>query len=236
MSSITWTPTALAASAFAWAGEAWRVVEAQHAASTMKLVDTAAEQALLETLLEQAKPPLPEAARGLHYLLATPFRYPPLPRGSRFRAAGEPGVFYGADQLPTACAELGYWRWRFLRDAPGLARIDSVAHTAFRVAIRVGSAIDLREPPLARDRKQWTDPASYAATQALARGARDGGIALVRYQSVRDPGHGGCTALLTPAGFAGKSPKGAVQTWWLSVRQDRSTWIRGNQRHEFEFA
>ena len=75
-----------------------------------------------------------------------------------------------------------------------------------------------------------------AATQALARNARDGGIALIRYQSVRDPGHGGCTALLTPAGFAGKSPKGAVQTWWLSVRQDRSTWIRGNQRHEFEFA
>ena len=75
-----------------------------------------------------------------------------------------------------------------------------------------------------------------APTQALARNARDGGIALIRYQSVRDPGHGGCTALLTPAGFAGKSPKGAVQTWWLSVRQDRSTWIRGNQRHEFEFA
>src|SRR3546814_12120779 len=103
------------------------MVEAQHAAATMKLVDTAGEQALLERLVEQAKPPLPEAARQLHYLLATPFRYPPLPRGSRFRAAGEPGVFYGADQLPTACAELGYWRWRFLRDAPPLQRIHAGA-------------------------------------------------------------------------------------------------------------
>ena len=235
MSSITWTPTALAASASPWAGEAWRMVEAQHAAATMKLVDSAAEQALLEDLLEQAKPPLPEAARKLHYLLATPFRYPPLPRGSRFRAAGEPGVFYGADQLVTACAELGYWRWRFLRDAPGLRRIDSVAHTAFRASIKVKSAIDLRDPPLARDRKRWTDPDSYAATQELARRAREGAIGVIRYQSVRDPGHDGCTALLTPAGFAAKSPKGALQTWWLSVRQDRATWIRGAQRHEFRY-
>jgi len=235
MSSTTWTPTALAGEAAPWAGEAWRMVEAQHAAATMKLVDSAAEQALLEDLLERAKPPLPEAARALHYLLATPFRYPPLPRGSRFRALGEPGVFYGADQLPTACAELGYWRWRFLRDAPALQRIDSVAHTAFRAPIKVRKALDLRLAPLARDRKAWTHPGSYVATQALARSAREGGIQLIRYASVRDPGHGGCSALLTPAGFAGKSPKGAPQTWWLSVRQDRATWIRGAQRHEFTF-
>ena len=83
----------------------------------------------------------------------------------------------------------------------------------------------------------WSDGAAKAAILDFVAGViQEGGIALIRYQSVRDPGHGGCTALLTPAGFAGKSPKGAVQTWWLSVRQDRSTWIRGNQRHEFEFA
>lgn len=235
MSSITWTPTALAASAAPWAGEAWRMVEAQHAAATMKLVDTAGEQALLERLVERSKPPLPEAARPLHYLLATPFRYPPLPRGSRFRAAGEPGVFYGADQLPTACAELGYWRWRFLRDAPALQRIDAVAHTAFRVALKTASAIDLRAPPLSRDRKRWIERDSYTDTQELARRARDGGIAAIRYESVRDPARGGCTALLTPEGFASKAPKGAPQTWWLTVQQDRATWLRGAQRHEFGF-
>ena len=83
MSPTTWTPTALAAEARAWRGKAWRVVEAQHEASTMKLVDGPEEQRLLEQLLEAAKPPLPAAAHGLHYLLATPFRYPPLPGGSR---------------------------------------------------------------------------------------------------------------------------------------------------------
>src|SRR5690349_15364980 len=147
MSSITWTPTALAAEARRWSGEAWRMVEAQHAAATTKLVDSVEEQLLLEALLESAKRPLPATARGLHYQRATPSRYPRLAPGSRFRAAGEPGVVYAADRLPTACAELGYWRWRFLRAAPALKRIDAVAHTGFRAAIRA-LAIDLRIAPL----------------------------------------------------------------------------------------
>ena len=55
----------------------WRVVESQHQVSTRKLVDSADEQALLEELIDGAKPP--DLTRGrLHYLLFTPFRYPPL--------------------------------------------------------------------------------------------------------------------------------------------------------------
>src|SRR5690606_28809740 len=78
------------------AARPWRVVEVQHRASTMRLVDTLAEQRLLEDLLEQGKPPLPAEAEPLHYLLATPFRYPaPPPDGSRFRGVGDPGVWYG---------------------------------------------------------------------------------------------------------------------------------------------
>ena len=41
----------------------------------MKLVDTLAEQALLEDLIESSKPPVPVECRHLHYLLSTPFRY-----------------------------------------------------------------------------------------------------------------------------------------------------------------
>ena len=87
----------------------WRAVEAQHRVSTMVLVDTLDEQALLEHILDDSKPGLEAAAqRELHYLLFTPFRYPPLPRGSRFRAPGEPGVFYGADAVRTVTS-LGAW-------------------------------------------------------------------------------------------------------------------------------
>ncbi len=235
MSPTTWTPTALAAEARPWRGRAWRVVEAQHEAATMKLVDGVAEQRLLEQLLESAKPPLPAAAAGLHYLLATPFRYPPLPRGSRFRAAGEPGVFYGADALRTACAELGYWRSRFLADAPALARLEPVAHTAFQAVVAT-SALDLRRAPLVRDAAAWTAPDDYGATQALARGCREAGIGAIRYASVRDPAHGACTALLRPEGFDATRPVGAIQTWWLAVQPAQATWRRGDTQWDFNYA
>lgn len=236
MPSTTWTPTALASEARPWAGLAWRVVEAQHVAATMKLVDDAAEQAVLEALLERAKPPLPAEAEDLHYLLATPFRYPPLPRGSRFRAAGEPGVFYGAARMATACAELGYWRTRFLKDAPALDRLDPVAHTAFRASIRAPRTIDLRRVPFAVDAARWMAPDSYAGTQALARSARDAGLQAIRYASVRDPGHGACVAVLTPAAFAERRPHGGTQTWWLTVQPRQAVWVRDGERLQFSFA
>ena len=52
MSSPTWTPDALASEAKPWRGRGWRLVEAQHRVSTLKLVDDLSEQALLEELLE----------------------------------------------------------------------------------------------------------------------------------------------------------------------------------------
>ena len=114
MSSSTWTPRAVASEAANCRIEPWRAVESQHIASTRRLVDSNAEQALLEDILEASKPRAPASAAGLDYLLATPFRYPPWGRGSRFRSAADPGVFYAADERRTACAELGYWRWRFV--------------------------------------------------------------------------------------------------------------------------
>ena len=58
-----------------YAATVWRLVEAQHRISTNRLAASAGDQALLEQLVEEVKPPLPSAARKLHYLLATPFRY-----------------------------------------------------------------------------------------------------------------------------------------------------------------
>lgn len=235
MSPITWTPTALASEASPWTGLAWRLVEAQHAASTTKLVDGAREQVLLEQMLEAAKPRPAASAQRLHYLLAMPFRYPPLPRGSRFRAPGEPGVFYGAGHLHTACAELGYWRWRFLLDCPELQRIGPVAQTAFRVRLR-GRGLDLRQPPLVRDRASWTAPDDYAATQELARAARAADINVIVYESVRDPEHRACMAALSPAAFAEPVPYGETQTWWLTVQTGRAIWIRDRENFQFDFS
>jgi hypothetical protein len=191
----------------------WRVVEAQHRASTMRLVDTLVEQRALEDLLEAGKPPLPTEAAHLHYLLATPFRYPaPPPAGSRFRAIGDPGVWYGATAPHTALAEVAYWRLKFLADSPATPDLPPVPHTAFRAEV-AGTALALTDVAFARRRAQWEDPASYIATQALARAARAAGIALIRYRSVRDPQHRACTAVLTPKAFRRSEP--LEQHGWL---------------------
>lgn len=234
MSSTIWTPTAVSSELRRRTGPLWRVVESQRLASTMKLVDDVAEQSLLEDLLEEAKPSRPAGATSLHYLLATPFRYPPPPHGSRFRGPTDPGVFYGAEAVRTGCAEVGYWRWRFLIDAPALRRIDPVGMTAFRVRVDT-RAVDLRKPPFDRDTAVWTHPGDYAGTQAFGRVAREARAGAIAYRSVRDPHEGTCVALLTPDAFAKRQPDRDTQEWSLAVRTGGVSWRRSTGE-TFEFA
>jgi RES domain len=236
MSSRTWTPPAVASEASRHAGDAWRAVEAQHVVSTMALVDTLDEQSLLEDLLEASKPARPEAAPELHYLLVTPYRYRPPRGGSRFRGETDPGVFYAADAIRTACAELGYWRWRHLADSPALDAMPARVQTVFRVTLRA-PAVDLRQPPFEADRILWTDADDYSACQTFARVAREARIGILRYESVRDPERGGCVAVLDPAAFAQPKPL-ELQSWTLSVSRERVVWHRspavGGGAFEFE--
>lgn len=215
-------PDPLAAQARPIALDLWRAVEAQHKIATMVLVDTLDEQALLESLLDRSKPPLSDTLRRLHWLLFTPFRYPPLPSGSRFRGPAEPGVFYGADERRTACAELGYWRWRFLMDSPALDAIGPIPQTLFRTPV-AGRGIDLRSPPFDARRAEWTDPVDYLACQALARDARKEEIQLIRYASVRDPQAGACAAVLAHTAFAASQPA-ETESWMLVVARQHVIW------------
>ena len=235
MSSTTWTTPEVASNAAALRRTLWRAVEAQHVVSTTALVDSIEEQHALERLLEDTKPPVPPAAAHLHWLLFTPFRYPPPPGGSRFRGPNDPGVFYGAEAIRTACAELGYWRWRHLQDSPALASMPTKAQTVFQVKLDI-DAVDLRAKPFVRDRPRWTDPADYARCQAFGRTARDAKVGAIRYESVRDPKHDGCCAVLTPAAFVPPVPL-EQQTWMLSVARERVIWQRTHALHadEHEF-
>lgn len=226
MSSPTWTPAALSSKALNLFFKVWRMVEAQHLASTSKLVDTRAEQELLEDILEERKPPIPQEAADLHYLLFSPFRYLTRhPSGSRFRAVQDPGVFYAAETVRTAAAEVGYWRWRFLQDTTGLDRLQPCSFTAFRVPIKT-SCVDLREPPFDIDASKWSHPFDYSATQAFGRIARDAGIGAILFQSVRDPERRFCAAVLTPLAFAAKKPDSATQTWVLTISTEEAIWMR----------
>ena len=212
----------------------WRVVEAQHTASTMRLADSLEEQALLETVLEESKPALPAEVRRLHYLLATPYRYRPHV-GSRFRAALEPGVWYGAEVLRTALAEKSYWRLRFLLDSPATPDLKPVPHTAFQAGVRSRATLDLTRAPFARERAAWTERSNDQSTQALATAAREAHIELIRYESVRDPEHAACVAVLAPRAFGRGTPH-ALETWFIAAaRRGVRCALQGSDVPQFEF-
>ncbi len=191
--------------------ELWRGVEAQHFVATMRLADTLDEQRVLEELLEGSKPAPPPEARGRHPLIATPYRYR-VPFASRFRRADEAGIWYGAESLRTCCAEIGYWRWRFLMDSEGLRGAAlHTQHTLFPAPVR-GVAIDLGAAPWRSLSEQWTSRSDYTACQALAADARERGVEWIRYRSARDGEGGACGAVLT-APALGEPDLLRQQTW-----------------------
>jgi hypothetical protein len=188
----------------------WRIVEAQHHLSTRKLVDTAAEQALLEQLIDSVKPPDPTRGR-LHYLLSTPFRYPPLRHGSRFGTRFEPGIWYGATTARTAFAEVAYYRFVFLEGTTADLGPLSAPLTAFTVRVRSSRAIDLVAPPFDAHREAIASPTTYGQSQALGAEMRAARVELFRYPSARDP-DGVNVGAFSPAVFGGAKPRG-FETW-----------------------
>jgi hypothetical protein len=210
--------------------KAWRAVEAQHVVATMRLVDSLDEQAVLERLLEQSKPRLPAGTEGRHYLLTTPFRYRSL-HGSRFRRAGSPGIWYGAASVKTACAEVAYWRWRFLMDSAGLKDGDLLTeHTVFCATVQ-GTALDLTAEPWVLGRASWTHGEDYGQTQALADAAKARRVQWLQYESVRDPGSA-CCAVFTPQALTAIDLAGQ-QTWHCRTTRKAVRMVHGDDRFEW---
>jgi hypothetical protein len=141
-------------------------------------------------------------------------------------------VFYGAESVRTASAELGYWRWKFLKDAVDLDRIEPVAHTAFRAEVAT-PVVDLQRPPFDADTTIWQHPTDYASTQQFARVAREANVGGILYRSVRDPRPSWCLALLTPAGFAKPKPHAERQTWYLAESPREVTLRRDAESMQF---
>jgi hypothetical protein len=172
-------------------------------------VDSIAEQELLEDLIEATKPPLPPECRDLHYLLSTPFRYGEVyPAGSRFRRAGvTEGVFYASEAPQIAVAEMAFRRLLFFADSPSTRwPANPAEYTAFSVEYATKKAIDLTKGKYRAARTRWMHVTDYSYCQAFADAARAFRIEVVRYASVRDPGHGMNLALLTCRAFARPNP------------------------------
>lgn len=210
----------------------WRGVESQYAAATVRLVDSLQEQDLLEQMLEASKPPI---AKGRHYLLFTPFRYTP-PHPHRFRPAHEHGQWYGARNQVAVCAEIAYWRHRFILDSMGLLGEDLLTeHTLFQAQLR-GPSIDLMQEPWNRRRAQWTHGSDYTAPQALAAEARHRGVLWIQYESVRAP-HEACAVALVPDALF-EPPQGidaTRQRWICKATRSKVMLIGDADRFEWDF-
>lgn len=198
-----------------------RVVESQTQVSTRKLVDSDAEQAVLEALVESVKPKLPDtpAFEGLHYLLATPFRHPPLRHGSRFGSRTEPSLFYGSLSLPTAFAEVAYYRFLFLAGTTAKLDLVTTELTAFRTQIRTKRGVDLTSEAFAAFDARIHSKLTYKDSQPLGAEMRARGVLAFLFRSARAPGEGKNIALYAPL-FTKKTPLGFSQ-WVSTTSQSR---------------
>ena len=232
MKSRQWSDDWLAKAAPA-RRDLWRGVEAQHQVATMRLVDSLQEQQLLEQVLEESKPPLPPAAAGLHYLVATPFRYTS-PHASRFRPAGEPGIWYGSDEPQTVCAEIAWWRWKNLSDSEGLLDEPVVTeHTFFQARFK-GLELDLTAAPWNALRSTWRDPADYSECHRLTGRVRAAkpAIEAIRYESARRE-HGTCAAVLAPRALSLLALH-RQQTWICKTMAQRVMLTHEGETYQFE--
>ncbi|STX28873.1 RES domain [Legionella beliardensis] len=175
--------------------EPWRVVEAQHISSSRDLVDNIEEHDLLESLLEESKPLI---AHKKHYLIFTPFRYPPLKYGSRFGRTYEPSLWYGSHDLQTAFAEVAYYRLKFFADTLANLEYSEIPMSAFKVAIKAKKGIDLTKSPFNEHQDKISNKISYEYSQPLGSDMRKAGIEAFIFFSARAKQPGKNIAAFTP--------------------------------------
>ncbi len=218
MSRSIWTRCGGRSNASELECEPWRVTESQRIAATRPLVDSDEEQAVLEQLIDGAKPALPPGvdSKRLHYLLYSPFRYPPLRHGSRFGRRHEPSLWYGAEELRTSLAEAAYYRILFFEGTAARLAPHSTAMSAFKVRVRTKAAIDLSTRAFEPYVKRISSPTDYTTSQRLGSEMRSDGIEVVRFPSARDPLGGMNVGLFTPAAFASRQPL-RMETWLCTI-------------------
>jgi len=198
-------------------GTLHRLVESQEQVATMGYVDDMHEQSLLETMLDEVKPPYPENPNGYHYLLTTPFRYPPLNHGSRFGRTNEPSLFYGGCSPDTTLAEAAYYRFVFISTIADVTALDRISteHTMFSVDYYSNNGIQLHAPPFSQFDAELKHTENYAHAQDVGSAMRASGVDAFEYCSARDTSSGFCVALFNKSPFQSLEPKSKAA--WLCI-------------------
>lgn len=199
-----------------------RCVEDQHRSSTLDLVDSADEHEILENFIEKWKPaPHRMTTSGMDYLLATPFRYPPLKWGSRFGSVTEPSLFYGAIEGDTALGETAYYQMSFLRAAHTTFETQTKKFCVFGVDVETQAGVDLTDDWFSEFTEAMRSPLDYSATRLLGARMRAAGVEAFLYWSARCPG-GTNAGVFTPEAFASKLvPDADKHVWTANISAGR---------------
>lgn len=163
-----------------------RMVESQEQVATMRLVDTLDEQSLLEELIESTKPNLMSGQR--HYLIETPFRYPPLEYGSRFGSPFECSIFYGSHTVNAMLYESAYYAFYFW-DALKIPFETPIIHhkTSFEVKVKSASYLNLCAIQDADMQMKLRSKTDYGFTQSVGAELRALQVEAFSYFSARSP-------------------------------------------------
>lgn len=218
-------------------GTLLRLVESQEQVATGAIVDSAAEQLMLEELLEASKPPLRAGSEALHYLLKTPFRYPPLQHGSRFGTRFEPALFYGSLLERTVLAEGAYyrfWFWFGMILPPPMPQLIT-QHTVFQAGYDTPRGLQLQAPPFDAFTGVLRSPDDYTDTQALGTELRAAGVLAFEYLSARDPGVGTNLAVFSPEVFRPRHRIPKREEWTCTTTPTRVSFTNPATRATREF-
>ena len=216
-------------------GPVWRIVESQEQAATRSITHSADEQSRLELLLDDNKPAYMPGTENLHWLLKTPFRYPPLRHGSRFGSTTQPGMLYASRELTTAMTESAVYLWLFRSGPvePGpLERIVD-GRTAIQFDLAHARCSDLTAAAACDYKTQISDPASYVFSRSLGVALRASGAGAIWFHSARARGGVNC-ALIDPAAIA-RNTQPHQEHWQVQLDASACWWGRPG-RDSFEIA
>ena len=202
--------------------EIYRIAEGQHYVSTRSLVDNSEEHEILEAVLDASKPiaPVRNARGDLHYLLYTPFRYPPLKSGGRFHTRIEQSIFYGSEELKTAMAEVAYGRFLFMQHSHAEFEPMHVPYTHFLAKVKSLKSLLLKSTPFIKHRDILSHPSSYVASQTLGARMRKENVELFTYCSARNQ-DGVNVGLFSVEAFQQNQPvKGKDVHWSVYISAD----------------
>jgi hypothetical protein len=183
--------------------QTWRIVEDQSKSTTRKFVDSSYEHDLLEKLIDESKPSIKyygdeKYFKNCHYLIFTPFRYPPLKWGSRFGGRWERGIFYSALDIETAMSEKAFYKLAFLQASEGNIGGKTLLSTAFKTNIESSHFINLCEAPFKVYEKKISAKDSYHFAQALGKEMRDAKVETFQYRSARSQKAGNNIGVFSP--------------------------------------